>query len=247
MKDLVKLLEEVRNGKVDPKTAASKIVRPDVELGYACLDIDRPRRKGFPEVIYCPGKTNSQIVKIAKALLKAEQNIFATRATAEQFKSVKKAFPKAVYNKHAGTITITIEPIHKKGLVAVVSAGTADIPIAEEAAVAAEQAGAKVHRVFDVGVAGLHRVMKHINDIRSANAVVVVAGMEGALPSVIGSLIDKPIFAVPTSTGYGAGAKGMAALLAMLNSCVPGVAVLNIDNGFGAGIAAALVNKLAVK
>jgi len=214
------------------------------DLGFAKVDTDRPRRCGLPEVIYCPGKTSPAIVRIIRSMRRAGQNVLATRATREQFRAVRQAFPKAVFHPMARAITVDCGPLPRSaGRVAVVCAGTSDIPVAEEAALTAERLGARVDRVFDVGVAGLHRLMRHIERIRAANVVVVVAGMEGALPSVVGGLIDKPIVAVPTSVGYGASLQGLAALLAMLNSCVPGVTVVNIDNGFGAGVAAAMINR----
>ncbi|MFC1497586.1 nickel pincer cofactor biosynthesis protein LarB [Verrucomicrobiota bacterium] len=214
------------------------------DLGFARVDTDRQRRRGMPEVIYCPGKTNKQIVKIMQSLKKANQNIFATRATLDQFAAVKKEIPEAVYHETASAITADVtEPPEPTGMVAIVCAGTSDISVAEEAALTAERMGAKVERIYDVGVAGLHRIVKHVDLLKSARAVVVVAGMEGALPSVVGGLIDKPIIAVPTSVGYGTSMKGLAALLAMLNSCVPGISVVNIDNGFGAGVAAAMINR----
>jgi hypothetical protein len=214
------------------------------DLGFAKVDTDRLRRCGLPEVIYCPGKTAAAIVGIIRSMRKAGQNVLATRATAAQYRAVKKAVRKAVYHPPARAITVDFARLPRpEGLVAVVCAGTSDIPVAEEAALTAERMGARVERIFDVGVAGLHRLMSHIGHIRAARAVVVVAGMEGALPSVVGGLIDKPIVAVPTSIGYGASLRGVAALLAMLNSCVPGVTVVNIDNGFGAGVAAARINR----
>ena len=177
-------------------------------------------------------------------MVKAGQDVLATRATPAQYRVVRRAFRKAVYHADARAITLKVtRPAAGVGRVCVVCAGTSDIPVAEEAALTAERMGARVERVSDVGVAGLHRLMRHIDRIRSARAVVVVAGMEGALPSVIGGLIDKPIIAVPTSIGYGASLNGLAALLAMLNSCVPGITVVNIDNGFGAGVAAAMINR----
>jgi pyridinium-3,5-biscarboxylic acid mononucleotide synthase len=215
------------------------------ELGFANVDLSREKRCGIPEVIYCPGKTTEQIIRIMKAILRTSPEVMATRSTPEQFRRVHRAIPAAAYNAHARIITVS-RPKRAKpaGLVVVVSAGTSDIPVAEEAAFTASYMGARVERVFDVGVAGLHRLMKHLDLIRSASAVVIVAGMEGALPSVIGGLIDKPIIAVPTSTGYGTGVNGYAAMLAMLNSCVPGITVVNIDNGFGAGVAAARINRI---
>jgi len=239
------ILGRVKSGKLSVRQAANMLGQPEVNLHFARVDTDRLRRRGLPEVIYCPGKTKEQIVKIMQALKKAGQNVFGTRATPEQYKAVKKAIPKAIYHKLARAITVDVVRSPKPvGLVAVISAGTSDIPVAEEAALTAERMGAKVERVYDVGVAGLHRLMRHLDLLKSARAVVVVAGMEGALPSVVGGLIDKPIVAVPTSIGYGTGMKGIAALLAMLNTCVPGITVVNIDNGFGAGVAAAMINNV---
>ena len=218
--------------------------KPQIDLGFAKVDTNRLRRRGLPEVIFCPGKTSAQIVKITKALVKKKQNVFATRATAEQFAAVQKAFPNAVYHDPARAITIDSGArLRPKGLVAVGSAGTSDMPVAEEAALGAERMGAGVQRIDDVVVAGLHRLINQAAPLREARAVVVVAGMEGALPSVVGGLIDRPIIAVPTSVGYGTSMKGIAALLAMLNTCVPGITVVNIDNGFGAGVAAAMINR----
>ena len=215
-----------------------------IELGFAKVDTDRLRRCGHPEVIFCPGKTSGQIIHIMKAMRKAGQNVLATRATKDQFRAVKRTLPAAAYHESARAITLDVIGLPRPtGLVAVVCAGTSDIPVGEEAALTAERMGARVERIFDVGVAGLHRLMKHIDILRSARAVVVVAGMEGALPSVVGGLIDKPIIAVPTSIGYGTSFHGVAALLAMLNSCVPGISVVNIDNGFSAGVAAAMINR----
>jgi len=216
------------------------------DLGFARIDTDRQQRRGLPEVIYCPGKTAGQIVKIMEALKQAGQNVLASRISPEQAAEVKAAFPKAVHHEAARAVTIDVVDLPAPhGLVAVVAAGTSDLPVAEEAALVAERMGAIVDRFFDVGVAGLHRLMQHIDTIRRAHAVVVVAGMEGALPSVVGGLIDKPIIAVPTSVGYGTNLRGISALLAMLNSCVPGITVVNIDNGFGAGVAAAMINRTA--
>ncbi|MBA4389061.1 MAG: 1-(5-phosphoribosyl)-5-amino-4-imidazole-carboxylate carboxylase [Verrucomicrobia bacterium] len=226
------------------KTPAGPHVHPDIDLAFAKVDIDRHRRRGLPEVIFCPGKEPDQIIKIMKSLMKAGQNVFATRATPAQFARIRRAIPRAVYHKSARAVTVDVtRPGKPHGLVAVVCAGTSDIPVADEAALTAERMGARVERIYDVGVAGLHRLMKHVDRLQSAKAVVVVAGMEGALPSVVGGLIDKPIIAVPTSIGYGTSMQGIAALLAMLNTCVPGISVVNIDNGFGAGIAAAMINR----
>ena len=214
-------------------------------LGFARVDIERPMRCGLPEVIYCPGKTAEQVTKIVISLKESGQDVLATRATPEQYEAVRKQVPEAEYHEIARAVTVDVaEPVPPAGRIAVICAGTSDLPVAEEAALTAERMGAAVERISDVGVAGLHRLMNHIDTLRTCRAVVVVAGMEGALPSVVGGLIDKPIIAVPTSVGYGTSMQGVAALLAMLNSCVPGISVVNIDNGFGAGVAAALINRV---
>ncbi|MDP1709858.1 MAG: nickel pincer cofactor biosynthesis protein LarB [Candidatus Komeilibacteria bacterium] len=240
---LIDILQKIQAGKLSADQAAGLIGEMyERDLGFARIDLDRYKRCGLPEVIYCPGKTGQQIAKIMAAMLKARQNILATRATAEQFKIIKKTHRKASYNKLARTIML----IRKKtpeteGRIGIVCAGTSDIPVAEEAAVTAEFMGARVERIYDAGVAGLHRIFKHLPSLKESKAIVVVAGMEGALPSVIGGLIDRPIIAVPTSVGYGTNLKGFSALLAMLNSFVPGITVVNIDNGFSAGVAAAMI------
>ncbi|HEY8241143.1 MAG TPA: nickel pincer cofactor biosynthesis protein LarB, partial [Kiritimatiellia bacterium] len=217
-------------------------------LGFARVDTGRLHRKGMPEVIYCPGKTPEQVIQIMAAIKDAGQDVLATRASKELYEAVVKVHKGANYHDLARAITIKVTPQAKPiGLVAVVSAGTADLPVAEEAALTAEWMGAKVERVYDVGVAGLHRLINHVDLLRSARAVIVAAGMEGALPSVVGGLIDRPIVAVPTSVGYGMNLGGIAPLLAMLNTCAPGVMVVNIDNGFGAGVSAALINRLGDK
>ena len=244
MSELKSLLEKVSRGEIDIEAALSIINHNGQQnLGFARVDVDRLRRRGVPEVIYCPGKTTEQIVSIVTSLKQAGQNILATRAAPDVFEAVAQVYPEAVYHKLARCITMEVIKKPKVGLVSIVSAGTADIPVAEEAALTAEWSGANVERIYDVGVAGLHRVMNHVETLRKARAVVVVAGMEGALPSVVGGLIDKPIIAVPTSVGYGMNLGGIAALLAMLNSCAPGITVVNVENGFGAGVAAALINR----
>lgn len=243
MTDLLKILQQVEAGGLDAAAAAC-LLAPELDLGFARLDTDRCRRRGFPEVIYCPGKTVPQLVGIVQAMVAAGQDVFATRASIEQADAVKEVVPDAVYHESARAITVDVSPREERvGLVTVVCAGTSDLPVAEEAALTAERLGANVERICDVGVAGLHRLMKHLDRLRASQCVVVVAGMEGALPSVVGGLIDRPIIAVPTSIGYGTGQNGLAALLSMLNSCVPGITVVNIDNGFGAGVSAAMINR----
>ncbi len=209
---------------------------------YAVPDYDRLQRRGIPEVIYGAGKSTAQITGIIKALNAAGQNGYATRVTSEQAAEIKVALPGAVYNEQAGLLTCDIVPLpEKRGKVSVICAGTSDISVAEEAAVTAERMGVNVNRVYDVGVAGLHRLLSRLDQFKESNALIVVAGMEGALPSVVGGLTDKPLIAVPTSVGYGASFNGIAALLGMLNSCAAGITVVNIDNGFGAGVAASLI------
>jgi NCAIR mutase (PurE)-related protein len=243
--DVKALLREVAQGRLDPEAAARLLQQgPARDMGFARVDTDRPRRVGMPEVIFCPGKQVDHIIRIIASLKEAGQNVLATRATAEQYAAVAAAHPEARHHAVARCITVEVKPRPSPaGRVAVVSAGTADLPVAEEAALVAEWMGARVERLFDVGVAGLHRLMQHVETLRACRAVVVVAGMEGALPSVVGGLIDRPIVAVPTSVGYGMNLGGVAALLAMLNSCAPGITVVNVDNGFGAGVAAALINR----
>jgi NCAIR mutase (PurE)-related protein len=215
------------------------------DLGFAHVDLGRARRCGMPEVIYCPGKTPQQVVGIVRSLHGAGQSVLATRATAEQYAAVRAEFPAAVFQQAARAIVMKgRRKVAGTGLVVVVSAGTTDIPVAEEAALAAEHAGARVVRIFDVGVAGLHRIVSHAPVLRRARVVVAVAGMEGALPSVVAGMVECPVVAVPTSVGYGASFGGLAALLAMLNSCAAGVTVVNIDNGFGGGVAAAAINRV---
>ncbi len=214
------------------------------DLGFAKIDTDRLKRKGFSEVIYCPGKDNAHLKKISGLLIKNRQDLLLTRLEKKTFKYLKKYFPQLKYSPLAKLGYFTQKAkAQKKGLVAVVSAGTADIPIAEEAAVTLEVMGNKVTRLYDVGVAGVHRLMHNIDIIRKANVVIVVAGMEGALASIVSGLVKTPVIAVPTSCGYGASFNGLAALLTMLNACSPGIVTVNIDNGFGAGYFASLINK----
>jgi hypothetical protein len=241
------ILRRVRQGLVEPE-AALHLLEPEGDLGFARVDLDRVRRRGFPEVIFGPGKTPEQTAAIGRRLFEAGQDVFATRVSAEQAAALKAALPNAVHHETARAVTADAVPRPAPvGLVVVVSAGTTDGPVAEEAALTAERLGARVERIFDAGVAGLHRVARHLATLRAARALVVVAGMEGALPSVVGGFVDRPIIAVPTSVGYGASFGGVAALLAMLNSCSPGISVVNIDNGFGAGISAALINRVGEK
>lgn len=239
------ILERVRSGELSVDAAAG-LLEPELDLGFARLDRDRPRRRGFAEVVYGPGKTVEHLVAIVEAMVAAGQDVLVTRVSLEQADAVRAAVPATTYHKTARALTVDVGPRPEPtGCVTVVSAGTSDLPVAEEAALAAERLGARVERIADVGVAGLHRLMRHLDRLRASRCVVVVAGMEGALPSVVGGLLDRPVVAVPTSVGYGTGQAGQVALLAMLNSCVPGITVVNIDNGFGAGAAAALINRVA--
>jgi NCAIR mutase (PurE)-related protein len=243
--NLQDILQEVDNGSLSVEDAMELInAGAEKNLGFARVDTDRPRRRGMPEAIYCPGKTKHQIIEIMIALKQGGQDVLATRATPEQYEAVGEAIPEAIYDSTASIITLDAGPRPEPvGLVAVLCGGTSDIPVAEEAALTAERIGARVERIYDVGVAGIHRVVRHLRLIRGANVVVVAAGMEGALPSVVGGLIDKPIIAIPTSIGYGTSLKGFTPLLAMLNSCTPGISVVNIDNGFGAGVSAGMINR----
>lgn len=214
------------------------------DLGFAKVDIDRRKRKGFAEVIFCPGKDRQHLKEIAKKVIKVKQDLLLTKLDKATFSYLKKTIPTLKYNPLAkiGYLLVGSKPI-SKSMVLVISAGTSDIPIAEEAAVTLEIMGNRVEKLYDVGVAGVHRLMNNIGKLKAAQVIVVVAGMEGALPSLVSGLVKAPIVAVPTSCGYGASFSGLAALLTMLNGCSPGVAVMNIDNGFGAGYFASLINK----
>ena len=244
--EAIKLLEAFRVGKI-PREKVLRAFQsaPVVNLGFAQVDMHRALRKGFPEVIFGSGKTPGQVVKIASRLLEREQRVLVTRVMPEHARALRKKFKHAVHHRLARCVTIGKKPLPKNaGFIAVVCAGTSDLPVAEEAAVTAEIMGNRVERIRDVGVSGLHRLFPHLEAIQSANVLIVVAGMEGALPSVVAGLVSKPVIAVPTSIGYGASFGGLAALLGMLNSCGSGVTVVNIDNGFGAGYAASQINML---
>ncbi len=245
--EAIQLLEKFRAGGVrrDEVLGAFQAA-PVADLGFARVDTHRALRKGFPEVIFGAGKTPAQVVQIAAKLLEREQRILITRITDEHARALRKKFKRAVHHESARCVTIEKQPARKRpGTIAVVCAGTSDLPVAEEAAVTAEIMGNHVERLSDVGVSGLHRLLGRLELIQSANVIVVVAGMEGALPSVVAGLVSRPVIAVPTSIGYGASFGGLAALLGMLNSCGTGVTVVNIDNGFGAGYAASQINTLA--
>ena len=239
------LLARVRGGEMTVEEAMGALrMLPFEDLGFAVTDSHRSLRTGYPEVVYCTGKTIPQIRAILARLAAGHRTIIASRATEEIYDAVREAVPGARYNPDARIIVVgeMPEPATDK-TVLVISAGTSDIPVAEEAAVTAESMGNPVRRVFDVGVAGIHRLFEHAPLLVGANVIVAVAGMDGALPSVIGGLVDRPVIAVPTSVGYGASFGGIGALLTMLNSCAPGVAVVNIDNGFGAGYLAGMINR----
>lgn len=213
------------------------------DLGFANLDLIRKQRTGAPEAVFCQGKKSEQVGEIIEALAEGEENILGTRATVRDYQETKKRVSDAKYYEEARIIAVERGNMPKKeGIIAVVTAGTADIPVGEEAAVTAELLGNPVMRIYDVGVAGIHRLFARLEEIRRARAVIVVAGMEGALPSVLGGLVESPVIAVPTSVGYGAHLEGVATLLAMLNSCAPGVGVVNIDNGYGAACLASKIN-----
>jgi pyridinium-3,5-biscarboxylic acid mononucleotide synthase len=241
-----KLFEQVRNGKLTPDDAVARLRHmPFEDLGFAKVDHHRALRTGMPEVILGEGKTPAQVAEIFARLSKHGGNILATRASEKQFAAVKRKVRRAEYRDLARAIVLQRDAKkYGKGIVAVVSAGTSDIPVAEEAVVTAEVMGNEVEHFYDVGVAGIHRLLANREALTRARVVIVCAGMEGALPSVVGGLVGVPVIAVPTSVGYGASFKGMAALLGMLNSCASNVSVVNIDNGFGAGYVASLINRL---
>jgi len=248
--DLRTLLEDVAAGRVLPEAAEAALTRqlraqPLEDLGFARVDHHRIVRQGFPEVILGLGKTPAQIAAIAERIVARGHTLLVTRAGREAYEAVRSVVPDAVYHETARAISrrVTTEPTGR-GVVLVASAGTSDIPVAEEAAVTAEIMGNRVDRLFDVGVAGLHRLLREQDRLHAARVVIVVAGMEGALPSVVAGLVSVPVIAVPTSVGYGASFQGLAALLGMLNSCANGVSVVNIDNGFGAGCLASVINHL---
>jgi len=242
------LLEDLRAGRVDVDTAVSRLRDlPYEDLGFAKVDHHRALRGGAPEAVFCPGKTPAQVVAILGRLAAHHPNVLATRADRSIADAVAEAGLPHAYHPEARLAVVRPEPGAGLGLVAVVAAGTADVPVAEEASLVAEALGNRVERVYDCGVAGLHRLLAHYHLLAEANVIVAVAGMEGALPSVVGGLVDRPVIAVPTSIGYGASFGGIAALLAMLNSCAPGVSVVNIDNGYGAAHQASQINHLIAK
>jgi pyridinium-3,5-biscarboxylic acid mononucleotide synthase len=242
------LLARVQTGQASIDEALQSLKRlPFEDLGFAKLDSHRALRKGFPEVVYCEGKRTEQVIAILQRMTQGPGPVLATRAAHGLFEAVQAAIPQMRYHDLARLIIYEPQPLPKRdGLILVVAAGTSDLPVAEEAALTADVMGNRVERVYDVGVAGLHRLLAHADKLMEASVLIVVAGMEGALPSVVGGLVRRPVIAVPTSVGYGASFGGLAALLGMLNSCASGVTVVNIDNGFGAGYAASLMNGLKV-
>lgn len=242
------ILEQVKRGEITVEEAESYFRRkPFVDMGYAKLDTHREIRSGFPEVVFCSGKADEHLLHIFETLFEENKEVFGTRASEAQYELVRERIPEITYDPVSRILKVEKEGKERKGKIAVCTAGTADIAVAEEAAQAAEFFGSSVERIYDVGVSGLHRLLARLETLQSANCVVAVAGMEGALASVIGGLVDKPVIAVPTSVGYGANFKGLSALLTMINSCANGIATVNIDNGYGAGYMAAQINRLGVR
>ena len=245
---LRRMLDDVQVGRVSVDAALARLAGlPFEDLGFARIDHHRALRAGGPEAVFCPGKTPEQVVAIVGRLAAHHANVLATRCDPAVASAVEAAGLSCRYHAIARLLVVRPEPVEGVGLIVVAAAGTADLPVAEEAALVAEALGNRVERLTDCGVAGLHRLLAHREVLAEANAIVAVAGMEGALPSVIGGLVDRPVIAVPTSVGYGASLNGLAALLAMLNSCAPGVSVVNIDNGYGAAHQASQINRLAAK
>ncbi len=244
--DTREILEQVKTGRLSVQKAEGLLRRqPFEDLGFAKLDTHRKIRAGFPEVIFCSGKSDSHLLKIFQTIFEREGEVLGTRATLEQAQLIQQALPQASYDPLSRILKIQSAEKPLAGKIVVCTAGTADISVAEEAAQVAEYLGSKTERIYDVGISGIHRLLSHLETIQNANCIIAVAGMEGALASVIGGLVDKPVIAVPTSVGYGASFEGLSALLTMINSCANGIAVVNIDNGFGAGYLASQINRLA--
>jgi NCAIR mutase (PurE)-related protein len=246
VKEIEKLLKDVKNGKATVDEALDILKNfPYTDLGFAKIDHHRELRTGYPEIIYCAGKSVDQVKEIFRVMTGKENNIIGTRASQEMYDAVKSISSDAVFYPVARIISVSKKRQEApKSRIAIITAGTSDIPVAEEAAVTAELLGNNVLRIYDAGVAGIHRLVDKLPAIRKCRVIVVIAGMEGALASVVGGLVDKPVIAVPTSVGYGANFGGISALLAMLTSCSTGVTVVNIDNGFGAGFSASMINKM---
>lgn len=246
--DTQDILKKVKCGEMSVEQAEQLLRKqPFDDMGYAKIDTHRKIRSGFAEVIYCSGKAKEHLLHIFGRIYEAEGEVLGTRASQSQFEFIQTVYPQVEYDKISKIIKIEKDNKKRTGKITVCSAGTADIPVAEEAAQTAEFFGSYVERIYDVGVSGIHRLLARLEVIQSANCVVAVAGMEGALASVLGGLVDKPVIAVPTSIGYGASFHGVSALLTMINSCANGIAVVNIDNGYGAGYMATQINRLAVK
>jgi len=246
IKEVEKLLKDVKDGHSTVEEALDILKNfPYTDLGFARIDHHREMRTGYPEIIYCAGKSVDQVREIVKVMSEKENNVIGTRANQEMFDAVKSILPEAVYYPLAKIISVQKKkPAIPETRIAVITAGTSDMPVAEEAAITAELLGNNVLRIYDAGVAGIHRLVDKLPEIRNCRVIIVIAGMEGALASVVGGLVDKPVIAVPTSVGYGANFGGISALLAMLTSCSTGVTVVNIDNGFGAGFSASMINKM---
>jgi NCAIR mutase (PurE)-related protein len=246
VKDIENLLKAVKNGETSIEKALEVLKNfPYTDLGFARIDHHREMRTGYPEIIYCAGKSFEQVKEIFKVMSYKENNVIGTRANIEMYEAVRSVSPDAVYYHEARIISVQKKkPKVPESRIAVITAGTSDIPVAEEAATTAELLGNNVLRIYDAGVAGIHRLVDKLPEIRSCRVVIVIAGMEGALASVVGGLVDKPVIAVPTSVGYGASFGGISALLGMLTSCSTGVTVVNIDNGFGAGFCASMINRI---
>jgi len=240
------LLKKVAQGKLKPEQALEKLRElPFENIGFAKIDHHRELRQGVPEVIFCENKTPDQVVKIVRSMLSQGSNVLATRVSREIYQKIKKLDKRVSYNRDARTVVLNKKPQKKtRGKILIATGGTSDIPVAEEASVTADLLGSRVERLYDVGVAGIHRLFENKEKLFDARVIIVIAGMDGALAGVIGGLVDKPVIAVPTSVGYGANFGGLSPLLNMLNSCAAGVAVVNIDNGFGAGYLAHVINML---
>lgn len=246
--ELRDMLEKVKAGEVSVEEAEKYFAKkPFEDMGYAKLDTQREIRSGYPEVVFCSGKADEHLLRIFETLYRENGEVLGTRACVEQYELVRRSIPEISYDNISHILKAEKPGKERKGLIAVCTAGTADIPVAEEAAQTAEYFGNQVERIYDVGVSGIHRLLGRMDDIRAANCVVAVAGMEGALASVIGGLVERPVIAVPTSVGYGANMGGISALLTMINSCANGIAVVNIDNGYGAGYIASQINRLGVR
>lgn len=242
------ILTRLKNNEITVEEAEMHFrQQPFEEMGYAKLDTHRRVRSGFAEVIFCSGKADIHLLNIFEKLYEEDGEVFGTRASEHQYELIRERFPQVEYDEISHIIKIEKKDKKRIGKITVCTAGTADIPVAEEASQTAEYFGTNVERIYDVGVSGIHRLLSQLDTIQSANCVVAVAGMEGALASVLGGLVDKPVIAVPTSVGYGASMHGMSALLTMINSCANGIAVVNIDNGYGAGYMATQINRLAAK